>query len=62
MTKKTRVAVQNEIAKELDYKRYCDDWGNEHLVDGPHGDCYFDSTTLTIFRMLVNYRWREVNK
>lgn len=48
--------IAQQIAKELGYKSYDDEWGREHFVDGNHGDCYLADTTGTMFRMLISAR------
>lgn len=57
-TNELRKEVIMEICKELGYKGYDDEWGREHLVDGPHGNCYFHDTDGILFHMLIRARMK----
>jgi hypothetical protein len=55
-TKSHLKKAREQITKELGYEAYNDGWGNEHLLNGPHGDYFFDSTSQQMFAMLVSCR------
>lgn len=48
--------IAQEIAKELGYKGYDDEWGREHFIDGNHGDCYLSDSTGTMLHLLIRAR------
>ena len=55
-TNALRKEVIAELCQELGYKGFDEEWGREHLIDGPHGDCYFSATTLDSFRTQIRDR------
>lgn len=57
-TNELRKEVIDELCTELGYKGFDEEWGNEHLIDGPHGDMYFSCTSLDSFRTQIRDRMK----